>query len=192
MTTNDSRTLLIRAASDLFRQKGYGGSGLSEILARAELPKGSLYYHFPGGKRQLAEAATLWAGDSVARVFDKAFDGAADFRSGAVELCEALASTMVRDGRVEACPVLSILQAGAEEPELRAMAQEIYDSWRKRLVAHAARLNEADPEGAAGSLFLRLNGAWLLSFASQSDAAFRALGVELRGAEGSVQNPVRG
>ena len=56
MSDPTSRDKLIRTASNLFRQKGYSGVGLSELLKEAGLPKGSLYYHFPGGKRQLAEA----------------------------------------------------------------------------------------------------------------------------------------
>ncbi|WP_333696765.1 TetR/AcrR family transcriptional regulator, partial [Phaeobacter italicus] len=66
MSSNENRDKLIRTASRLFRSKGYDGVGLKEILAAADLPKGSLYYHFPGGKVELADAATRWAGDWVA------------------------------------------------------------------------------------------------------------------------------
>ncbi|MGD9864998.1 MAG: TetR family transcriptional regulator, partial [Pseudodonghicola sp.] len=65
MDDSSSRDRLIRAASGLFRRRGYAGVGVSEILTVAELPKGSLYHHFPGGKRELAEAATLWASGAI-------------------------------------------------------------------------------------------------------------------------------
>ena len=51
-----TRTRLLEAALILFRQRGFHGVGLNEILTAAQAPKGSLYHHFPGGKMQLAVA----------------------------------------------------------------------------------------------------------------------------------------
>lgn len=55
-TSNDTRSRLIREATRLFQMRGYHGVGVTEILQAARLPKGSLYHHFPDGKRQLAIA----------------------------------------------------------------------------------------------------------------------------------------
>lgn len=52
----NTRARLLSAALLLFRQRGYHGVGLSEILAAAGAPKGSLYHHFPRGKTELAIA----------------------------------------------------------------------------------------------------------------------------------------
>lgn len=52
-----TRERILRAAIRLFQQRGYHGTGLTEILAEAEAPKGSLYHHFPEGKAQLGVAA---------------------------------------------------------------------------------------------------------------------------------------
>ena len=41
---------LVRTACALFRQRGYSGVGVAEILTAAQAPKGSLYHHFPNGK----------------------------------------------------------------------------------------------------------------------------------------------
>lgn len=51
-----TRLRLLQVATRLFQQRGYHAVGLAEILALSETPKGSLYHHFPGGKRELAEA----------------------------------------------------------------------------------------------------------------------------------------
>lgn len=50
----DTRTRLLQAALLLFRQRGYHGVGIRDILDAAHAPKGSLYHHFPGGKDQMA------------------------------------------------------------------------------------------------------------------------------------------
>ncbi|MGO9413324.1 MAG: TetR/AcrR family transcriptional regulator [Spirochaetia bacterium] len=61
-----SRERIIRAASDLLVDNGYYGTGLNEIVRLGKAPKGSIYYHFPGGKEQIAEEAILMAGRTLA------------------------------------------------------------------------------------------------------------------------------
>lgn len=51
------RTILLAAAS-LFDEKGYDGAGIAEIIARAAVTRGALYFHFPS-KEALAEAIML-------------------------------------------------------------------------------------------------------------------------------------
>jgi AcrR family transcriptional regulator len=57
----DTRTRILDASGELFRRRGYSGTGLKAILAASDAAYGSLYYFFPGGKEELA-AATLRAG----------------------------------------------------------------------------------------------------------------------------------
>ena len=55
MTTKEnSKEKLLKTASRLFQLQGYHGTGLNQILKESGAPKGSLYYHFPDGKEQLA------------------------------------------------------------------------------------------------------------------------------------------
>lgn len=55
MINMDKKELILQKASDLFAEKGYYGLGLSELLGRCEIPKGSFYYYFPDGKIQLIQ-----------------------------------------------------------------------------------------------------------------------------------------
>jgi TetR/AcrR family transcriptional regulator, lmrAB and yxaGH operons repressor len=50
----DSRAKAIEGAERLFRTQGYAATGLTQILEESGAPKGSFYFHFPEGKRQLA------------------------------------------------------------------------------------------------------------------------------------------
>lgn len=181
MTELSNRDILIRSASALIRRKGYAGVGLSEILREAGLPKGSLYYHFPGGKRELAEAATLWAGAVVTRRIERSFEAAAGFPEGAAATCREIATLAAREGGFDGCPVASILQAGAGEPALRALAQQVLADWTARVEAHAARLGEAGPDRGARLFVMQLQGAWMLALAEQDVAPFSLLEQELVG-----------
>ena len=51
----DKKTLILSQAEKLFAEKGYYGLGLSELLTRCDIPKGSFYYYYPEGKIQLIQ-----------------------------------------------------------------------------------------------------------------------------------------
>ena len=53
----DARRRMVVTTAKLLQRQGYNGTGLNQIVAEAEAPKGSLYFHFPGGKEQLAAEA---------------------------------------------------------------------------------------------------------------------------------------
>jgi TetR/AcrR family transcriptional repressor of nem operon len=54
--TERNRSSLLRAASRLFRQKGFDGVGVAEIAKEAGLTHGALYKHFPSKDALAAEA----------------------------------------------------------------------------------------------------------------------------------------
>jgi AcrR family transcriptional regulator len=45
-----TRATIMRAARDLFTERGYGGVGTEEIVRRAKLTRGALYHHFTDKK----------------------------------------------------------------------------------------------------------------------------------------------
>lgn len=51
----DKKEMILQEAAVLFAEKGYYGLGLSELLGRCRIPKGSFYYYFPDGKIQLVQ-----------------------------------------------------------------------------------------------------------------------------------------
>src|ERR1700694_4793092 len=61
----DSKGKTLAAAANLFRQQGYHGTALHDILAAGGSPRGSLYFHFPKGKEEIGEAALTLAGEAV-------------------------------------------------------------------------------------------------------------------------------
>ena len=56
----ENRVALLRAASQLFRQRGIDGVGVAEVAKAAGLTHGALYAHFPSKEALVAEA--FWYG----------------------------------------------------------------------------------------------------------------------------------
>ena len=54
----DTSARMIEATARMLQHRGYHGTALSDILEASGAPRGSLYFHFPGGKDQLAIEAT--------------------------------------------------------------------------------------------------------------------------------------
>src|ERR1700741_2220145 len=81
----DSKERMVAAARRLFRERGYLGTALSDVVAESAAPRGSIYFHFPGGKEDLAgEVVLLHAGDPIAHI-----NRAAAATSTAAQLIEA-------------------------------------------------------------------------------------------------------
>ncbi len=154
------------------------------MLAVSGLPKGSLYHYFPGGKSELAKAATLWAGAALEEVVNDAFADAADFRKGAIRTCRAIIGLAVQPDRVLACPVMSVLQAVSDEPDLRRVAQPVISRRSACLAGHADRLGVNDPHGAGEHLLMLLQGAWILALAEQDGSPLERLAKRLAAGEG--------
>ena len=53
--SGSSRVSMISSAAALIGAHGLSGTSFSDVLADSGAPRGSIYYHFPGGKKQLAE-----------------------------------------------------------------------------------------------------------------------------------------
>src|ERR1700753_1789772 len=57
---------MVQAARQLIRERGYNATAFSDVLELSGAPRGSVYFHFPGGKVQLAlEAAAAHAHEQV-------------------------------------------------------------------------------------------------------------------------------
>lgn len=164
---------LIRAAADLFQRSGYHGVGLNEVLSVADAPKGSLYHHFPNGKADLALAAATWASDAMLGLIAASFEPAEDFQSGATTLCNKIAKLFDKSGQWDTCPISATLFEGPDNNIFRNHAYHLYEGWITEVAHHARRLGVAEPEFAADTVFILLQGGWQLARARRSSETLR-------------------
>ncbi|QIG50459.1 TetR/AcrR family transcriptional regulator [Nordella sp. HKS 07] len=121
---------MLHAATRLLQTRGYYGTGLNDILAESGAPRGSLYFHFPDGKGQLALEATRAAVDDVtlatARIIAEAETPGAALRT----ISERIAELMRCTNYERSCPISPLIHDGTNDlPALLDVCREAFDTW---------------------------------------------------------------
>jgi AcrR family transcriptional regulator len=133
---NRTKLMMIRAAADLMQRRGYVGTGVAEILSHASAPRGSLYHHFPGGKREIAIEAIRYSGRLFERDLERIAVESSSLEIYLIALCTLSKRDLLATDFDASCPIAAtaldvphdehgILQACATAFELwsRAVAQ---------------------------------------------------------------------
>ncbi|MGH3405383.1 MAG: helix-turn-helix domain-containing protein [Streptosporangiaceae bacterium] len=106
---------MVQAARQLIRERGYNATAFPDVLELSGAPRGSVYFHFPGGKTQLAmEAAEAHAHEQVT-IIDRAA-ARADSAAQLVELYVDLGREGMVDSNYErGCAVAPLVTESAAQ-----------------------------------------------------------------------------
>ncbi|MDX6584541.1 MAG: TetR/AcrR family transcriptional regulator, lmrAB and yxaGH operons repressor [Solirubrobacterales bacterium] len=127
----DTRRRMVAAAGALFRAQGYHATGLNQLVATGGAPKGSLYFHFPGGKEQLAVEAMREAAAEIRDQLRAAGAAAPDPAGAIVLVIDGLAAELVGTDFRSGCPLATVaLDAASASEPIAAACREGYRSWR--------------------------------------------------------------
>ncbi|CQD14768.1 TetR/AcrR family transcriptional regulator [Mycolicibacterium farcinogenes] len=164
-----TRARMLSSAVEVLRERGAAGVTIDEVLARSEAPRGSVYHHFPGGRRQILMEALRYAGDKIGDAIGaESSDSAWNLVERFVGFWEhVLAGSDFAAG----CPVVAVAVAAPdEEPDLAAAAAGIFDRWRAALTANfiADGFDESDASSLAVMCIAALEGAVVLCRSSRS------------------------
>ena len=167
----DGRERLLNGARQLLAEKGYAGMELRDVAERGAAPRGSIYHHFPGGKRQLAvEAATL-EGAEIRRKLERSLP-----ERGLRETLALFGEIFRR--RVQdhperiGCPVAAAALARPEDPALAAAATAAFQSWERPIAAALVEEGVAANDAAtfAGLVVSTIEGALIRARAAGDQA----------------------
>ena len=174
------RDRMLQSASILFRERGVHGTSFSDVLAHSGAPRGSIYHHFPGGKAQLAEEATRYAGEFIAAGLAAALaekDPAAAVRGFAALWRGILEGSDFASG----CPVVSATLEGDRSPAARDAAGAAFRTWQELLAgAFEQRGVEEDRARSLATLAIAaIEGAIVLARAERSAVPLERVADEL-------------
>ena len=184
----DSKGKTLAAAAKLFRQRGYHGTALNDILAVAGSPRGSLYFHFPRGKEEIGEAALALSGEAVRQGIAKAAEASENAEIFLVRMVRGMAAELERSDYREGCPIAtSALETSAQSDVLRAATRGAFQKWELEIKRALFRFGmpAGDADLAATLVLSQLEGALLLARTYRSlepmQRAERALKLLVRG-----------
>ena len=144
-----TRERILSASAELFRRKGYTGTGLKQIVAAADAPFGSLYHFFPGGKEQLGAEVIRWSGAMYLRADRGDLRSGARRRDRGARLLRRRAETLRETDYADACPIATVaLEVASTSEPLREATAEVFESW---IAAAAARFAAAGIVHGAGA-----------------------------------------
>jgi TetR/AcrR family transcriptional repressor of lmrAB and yxaGH operons len=167
---------MIRAAAELFRQRGYHATAFSDVVKESGAPRGSIYFHFPGGKEELAREAITLAGDEIAEIVEQAAAQADDPGSLVRALAEIVAQRLERSDYQNGCPIATmVLELAPYHDGLSAEFDAVFARWRAALTSRFEPWGIAPDRAAvlADLVMSALEGALVLSRAARSTEPFR-------------------
>jgi TetR/AcrR family transcriptional regulator, lmrAB and yxaGH operons repressor len=131
---SDTRDRLVRATGRLLRTQGYGATGLNQVMAEAEAPRGSMYFHFPGGKVELAAAAVDRFSDRTNARMRLQLDEHESVSAAVGAIFDAYVEHLDRTGYAEGCAVASVsLDAAATHDVLADATSRAFKEWTETL-----------------------------------------------------------
>lgn len=164
-----TRARMLGSAVEVLRERGAAGVTIDEVLTRSGAPRGSVYHHFPGGRRQILTEALQFAANTIGGIIGaESSDSAWDLVHRFIEFWERV---LTGSDFTAGCPVVAVaIAAPDEEPELAAAAAAIFDRWRAALTAAftADGFDESDASSLAVMCIATLEGAVVLCRSSRS------------------------
>src|SRR6266511_2531985 len=172
----DSRSRMLHAAAELFRQRGYHATTFADVVRESGAPRGRPYFHFPVSTQVMAREDIAGAGEELQELGDEAARHADDPGSLVRALAQILAGRLERSGYQSGCPIATmVLELAPRDEQFSADFDSVFARWRAALVTRFEPLGIA-PDRAAVLADLTISafeGALLLSRAARSIEPFK-------------------
>jgi TetR/AcrR family transcriptional repressor of nem operon len=117
----DNRQSIIETAGRLFREHGFDGVGVADLMKAAGFTHGGFYNHFPSKAALAAEAASSGMKQSRSQLLDVLMNEQKPGNSGLAKHVEHYLSPEHRDDRAGGCTIASLAcDAGRGNEEIQA------------------------------------------------------------------------
>jgi TetR/AcrR family transcriptional regulator, lmrAB and yxaGH operons repressor len=176
----DSRARMVRSAASLISSRGVSGTSFSDVLADSGAPRGSIYHHFPDGKRQLAEDAIAATSE---RVLAYLRAGSSDSPSEVLDRFIGLwRQVVVTSNGSAGCVVAGVAVDTVDDAELMLVVRATFRSWADTLAEQlgAAGVPAQRAAPIAQATLAAMEGALILCRAEGNSVPLDAVAGELK------------
>jgi TetR/AcrR family transcriptional repressor of lmrAB and yxaGH operons len=174
---------MLETTITLLELQGYHATGLNQIVAESATPKGSIYFHFPGGKEHLVAEAILLAGEQIRMKVEKELRKHTDLGDAVKAFVSVIACDLKDSEFRRGCPVAGVaMEASATNERLRSVCEQVYDSWFQLVKQRFIEDGYSTEEANSWTLFIwsSVEGGLLLSRSRRSTQPLEVVANQLQ------------
>jgi len=163
---SDSKEKTLAAAAKLFCRQGYHGTALHDILAAGGAPRGSLYFHFPRGKEEIAEGAVALGDKAVRALIAHVAETSRNAEMFVTNLTRGMAANLEASGFREGCPLATTaLEVATASERIGKATHEAFAAWERDIAQALVSFGGERKQAAtfATAILSQLEGALLLA-----------------------------
>lgn len=170
----ETRHTVIAAAAEIFEERGYGNTSLSDVIERANVTKGAFYYHF-ATKEDLAAAIIEQANNAFGTALDAALAAPSPMLEKLIRVPFIAVDMMRNDQLIRVGYALRMaanqvtLAAGAVLEQRRAT----FVGAVKTAIAEGDLNSDIDPEELGHTIWASVTGTHVMAAASHDNVVSR-------------------
>ncbi|MFT7899327.1 TetR/AcrR family transcriptional regulator [Tenacibaculum ascidiaceicola] len=164
MKVNKTKLDLIQTTSNILRLKGAESTGIMEIIKEVGCPKGSLYHHFPNGKKELVINALKFYGEEQTKKFSRILSNAKSLEEGVNGIIDLAINDLLNSDFQSGCGVTTTLMSmnKTDNPEIFTISKGIFENWKMGLLKFMKQFNPEVSMDEVDMFFTKLQGGTLL------------------------------
>ena len=170
----ETRQAIIAAAAEIFEQRGYGNTSLSDVIEHAQVTKGAFYYHF-ATKEELAAALIEQANNAFGTALDAQLAAPSPMLEKLIRVPFVAVEMMRHDQLIRVGYALRMaanhvtLAEGAVLEQRRAT----FVGAAKTAIAEGDLKSDIDPEEIGHTIWASVTGTHVIAAASHDNIVTR-------------------
>lgn len=130
----DTRLRILVAAMELFSEKGFGSTSISDILSRSQANSGSLYHYFPGKQDVLVGVLEMYRDGIYQMLLEPAWQGVEDPIDRIFALLNRYRGALLESECAYGCPIGSLaLEIHEPDPVVRELLAANFTGWTRAI-----------------------------------------------------------
>lgn len=144
----DTRARIVMTAMELFWEKGFQSTSISDILSRTQVHSGSLYHFFPGKQDLLIAVLDTYIGGIRQMLLEPNWRGVSDPIEKIWKLMDGYRDALVQTECTYGCPIGSLaLELHEPDPRIRELLSANFANWTKAIARCLDEAGERLPAG---------------------------------------------
>lgn len=142
----DTRQRMVASATMLLREHGVAGTSVARVLDHSSGPRGSVGFHFPGGRVELLTEALLFVGNLVSGRLRDANARGLSPSEVFVGICRHYRDQLDATDFKAGCPIGAAMQEAHHDEALGPIVAGIAGDWHDLLMALLVASGHAEEE----------------------------------------------